>query len=1419
MARNASWRACRAEPPRVPGTTGTARGGGIGLPGSVLGAGSFKGGLAEGFAGTGGGLRRGSVGVSEAVSSFELQPVLPSFPTEASRGNSSLDSSHTCGHVGPSSVQTPLRRALLLKNETVRRWVANPELSLVQAGGRLADMVRSRMQPLLGTGWRDAIRWLARLSAVWLGALYVLHAAEAATLRDRFAERESVTETSGTIGGSNIGATIEPGEPRHGRKLGGHSVWISWTAPASGVATFDTAGSDFDTMVAVYRLELADGDRTRLDGLRRAAFGDDDNRQLTSAVDFGVEAGRVYEIAVDGFQGATGQIRLSWRTDVWELAAPEIADQTSDQALRVGDAVNIGFTQLSGENWEMTWLFNGRAIPSPGALSLSIPIFLASNVGRYQLRMRNGSVQLVSPAIELQINSEGSILAMAQDKLLDAPASPIATRERLARGGLRAMAIGVERGYNGQQGFNTLYAAKEPGEPNHCDQPGGASYWIAYQPPASGILTLDTAGSEFDTVLAVYTYEAPLTGYQSLQSVACDDNSGPDGRSSRVQFAVEANREYLVVVDGVGGARGLAFLSYSLGTPPIIVTQPSDTTVVAGESAVLFVSAQGAAPLIYEWRKAGVPIPGATGPELALTTASAEAAGEYSVRVSNGGGSTLSGTATVTVLSRPVFTEQPVSRSVTQGRAVSLRALAVGSPPIEYRWLKDGVLLAGATQSELIFPDVLPGDTGTYAVRASNPAGTTESDWATLTVLTPPQLTLAPAPLTVAQGQRAQFQAAASGSDPLRYQWLRDGVPIDGATQPDLILEPVALDQAGFYSVRVSNPAGNVESPSALLIVLAAPRITLHPASVTVAQGRPVVLRAAAAGSDPLQYQWFKDGRSISGATQSELRLAAAANTDGGSYALRVSNAAGSVESNLAILKIKIPPAFVQHPASLETIQGESAVFRVTVSGSAPLEYQWIKDGIALPGATQPEYSIDTVTATDTGDYSVRVANSAGQAESQSAFLAVIVPPTITEHPAGAQTVQGGTAWFRVTASGTGPLEYQWLKAGAILAGETASILVLREVTAADTGYYSVQVSNRAGSVESARARLSVATPPVITQQPAAVLGVRGGSALFEVKGDGSPPLEYQWLREGVPLAGENGTRLALTNLDPAQAGYYTVRISNAEGSVESWGALLTVLTPPEVIEPLASQSIVAGQRAWFRVNVRGSEPLQYQWYKDGRVLTGARGVELTIASVAPSDEGTYSVRVSNPAGNIEVLPAQLTVQELPQILEPPKSMMVAAGKPAVMTVAAAGSDPLRYQWFKDGVELAGATGDTLRLERAQPNDAASYFVRVTNAAGRADSAAGRLTVLLPASGDIQIDQATRSVVLRLATRTGAGYLLESTEGLSNAAWTPVTSGFAAGNEVSLRISIRPGPALFFRFSSSVVGTPATFNLAPRESP
>lgn len=504
------------------------------------------------------------------------------------------------------------------------------------------------------------LRWLVLVGLAGVG--------QAAQFQDSFANRELLDSLSGQLAGDNLTATAEPDEPRHAGKHPYRSLWVSWIAPTNGLATLSVESSTYDPIIAVYQVKP--GDDPVLRRLERVEAGDDDRSATSPTLQFGVRAGQRYEIALDGYAGSTGAMVLKWNLEPFEALIPKITVESGDQSVSVGDTVTLRVALGPGADTKVRWFLNDEKIEEAEDTVLVIPNFQPANAGQYRARIEVEAVEtyFFSDPIELQISSEGSITTLARNKFFDALESPLVGSAGPVPAGGVARAVrpaanpaGVVRGYNGSQIFHTVWAGRDVNEPLHCGQAGGASYWFAYQPPESGDLQLDTEGSAFDTVLEVYTYELPILGYQSLTSLACDDNGGTDGRTSKLKLAIDAGRTYLVVVDGVRGARGLAQLNYRLETngqavltPPAFLATAQPVKAQQGTAAVLAVNLEGTPPLRIRWLRNGEEVTGATNSSLELAPLALAHAGTYSVIVTNGVGAITNPPVAVAVWTQPM---------------------------------------------------------------------------------------------------------------------------------------------------------------------------------------------------------------------------------------------------------------------------------------------------------------------------------------------------------------------------------------------------------------------------------------------------------------------------------------------------------------------------------------------------------------------------------------------------------------------------------------------------------------------------------------------------------------------------------------------------------------------------------------------
>lgn len=471
-----------------------------------------------------------------------------------------------------------------------------------------------------------------------------------------------------------------------------------------------------------------------------------------------------------------------------------------------------------------------------------------------------------------------------------------------------------------------------------------------------------------------------------------------------------------------------------------------------------------------------------------------------------------------------------------------------------------------------------------------------------------------------------------------------------------------------------------------------------------------------------------------------------------------------------------VSPKITSQPVSLTLRAGSKAHFEVTATGSAPLAYQWRKGSTTLPNATSRVFEIAAVTAADAGSYFVRVSNGAGSVDSEPAQLTVSSAPVIASIAVSPGARVGSALRLEAVVQGATPLNFQWRKDGANLSGATAAVY---EVAAAQAGTYSLRVTNAGG--EAIRDAVTVVARSFLTLSPGAgghivvtpeATEVLAPSTHIYPTGTGvtlsaDPDPGYQFKSWSGSLSGNvNPANLTLTEDQAIVATFEyigelgTVDFRNFGGGIDApvfdvdgvtrlqGSAFLAQL----YAAPVGGELAAVGAAKPFRtataagyIDSRTDSVRYLPGVRPGgqaslqiRVWEAAKGGTYETARAAQGKAGVSAILTITTGGGLAP-PAQptglvsfkltLETPTAPRIVTQPKSVDVALGATARFQVTATGSEPLRYQWKKDGEDLAGKNAAVLEIRNASESDVGVYTVRVSNALGSVESTSARLRV------------------------------------------------------------------------------------------
>jgi subtilisin family serine protease len=982
-----------------------------------------------------------------------------------------------------------------------------------------------------------------------------LVAPKPAPANDTFAARIAITGTPDSTGairvaGSNVGATEEEGEPDHAGNPGGRSVWWSWTAPGAGISTLSTAGSSFNTVLAVYT-------GGSLASLAPVSANDQDPAGgNTSRVSFATAAGVTYQIAVDGARvglaAESGSIALRVAhaagagvpaNDGFAAAAALTGAKAAWNGFNIGATAEAGEPDHAGRTatrsiW-WTWTAPGAGVATVSTAGSGIDTVLAVYTGtsvssltkvvandddgtqrtsRVMFKASAGTTYRIavdgaggaSGQISLSLSLDGAEAGPANDAF--AAAAPVPWPAAvIAIAPPPPLTVSV-RGTN-------VGASREVGEPVHAGREGGASVWWKFTAPQGGVLEINSAGTGFEALLALYRGEA-IDRLTPLGS----DSGAPARPFAAVRAFVTAGATYFIAVDGAAGAQGPVSLNLKLETARELYATHFDLFPAGVDKLVGFDG----------W--SGVVDPGSSGISESAT------------------GSKVAWIGRAAAATRDV---------VTVRRPINYDPLGSGTPVIVFS--ADVVLTASANGRKDAFE---------FAVRnfAGETLGAVRFNLADLSVSRDDRGTaLAKAPVALVAGEARRLAATIDFG---RNRWsVTYGAETLWTDQPLTARTGVAFNLGDIaVSWRIAapgSPGDNFLSFDNYRVAVAEP-ITLlqQPRDQSVAAGQPAVFSVAAAGAPPPQFQWQR--RTVAESAFSDL-------AEGSDYAgvrspvLTVKSAGVAMSGHLFRCVISHGQAAVMtsSPAVLTVGKATQTLAFIDPPRDRPFSPQPIELR-AVSASGQPAVfsvlggpaRVEENQLTLTGVGTVKISASVPATDSLSAVAAVEhtftvfkAIPVITWNPPAqvtAGTVLSSTQLNATAVPGGGSFVYQPAVGTALATPGPVQLALKYTPATADAAHYEAISVTRVVLVGGA------AGAPLIVRQPVSQKVPLGAPVSVEVVAVGDN-LAFQWFKDDVAVNGATKPFLVIAAFAASDAGTYRVEISGGGVKVASQPAILSL--------------------------------------------------------------------------------------------------------------------------------------------------------------------------------------------------------------------------------------------------------------------
>lgn len=795
---------------------------------------------------------------------------------------------------------------------------------------------------------------------------------------------------------------------------------------------------------------------------------------------------------------------------------------------------------------------------------------------------------------------------------------------------------------------------------------------------------------------------------------------------------------------------------------PLVLSQPQDQAVLAGQTVKLTVAVASCPPVFYQWYfNQTNALAQETNATLVLTNINTAEAGSYQVAITNDYGSVTSVLATVNVEVPAVIVGNPVDQIATNGDDVHWRVLTKGSAPLFYQWYFNVTnALVQQTNAILDLTNVSPVNAGSYQVVVANSYGSATSAPAILSIVVPPALLTNLTDQTATNGDIVTWMVAAQGTAPLSYQWYFNSTILSLETNATLILSNVVAAQAGIYQAAVVNAYGSVTSSPANLTIVVIPHIRCSP-DISVSLGSPWDFIPPTYNDTNLVLQLLDTTtNTLCGAGFSATRRWLVSDTNG--YQVTCSQTVNVLDATVPIMScpsdktvaygadwsFDLPAA--RDPRAIEALvysDGTNNLNQTFDPGPTEVGNQLALDGTErYPSQFSVVYwGTNATQATFEGTVTARVRfyRNDGPALSTPALVIGIDAP--------------GTVFYD-----SGPLPITATNQGAIVIQDFGLSAAVPIINPLPSGFTWTVAFSGLGSNDAAG--LSLYGPPVVGSAATNYWAMSTNGWTLQDASGASFGAQLAALSSGVSLSvfGTSTNSLCARSFSVTRTWQAVDSCSNAASCSQT----VTVQDPSGlfVVTQPQDKAVLLGQSINLSVGVSSCSPVAYQWYfNQTNALADATNSLLLLTNITIDQLGSYQVVITNGYGSITSAPANLSMAAAPKILSQPQDLVVDAGSVAVFTVSANGSPVPTYYWFHDRTNaISGANGPSLILTNVRDSQAGFYSVLVSNLAGTVLSTNAQLKVTdLPAiTSEPQSDTVQQGAdVVFTVTATGTGPL------------------------------------------------------------